>query len=192
MCFPSDIDIPSKSVKPSTPESAARSGAKSALSADLDMALLTDGGSRARGGSRTKTHGGGSEANGKRTPKSDGGGDERGGSPSCLAAGGGAPGGYGGRRVGGAGRAGNARGSLAQTRSGFRVGARVRNVSGRGVWGFGTIATVIPANVSPRWFCRRYRLPLVFGKRCATLTCTRYIVLGDDGRYHTPRKVEVA
>lgn len=73
----------------------------------------------------------------------------------------------------------------------LRVGLRVRNASGRGVWGFGSIVGVIPAGTRPRWYCRRHGLPLVFGERCAPVWRDRCIVLGDDGRLHSPRNVEV-
>lgn len=69
------------------------------------------------------------------------------------------------------------------------VGDVVWNVSGRGVWGFGTIVAVIPADVKPRYWCRRRGLPLVFGRRCARVPWERYIVRGDDGSLHTPRHV---
>ena len=112
---------------------------------------------------------------------------------ACLPAGpgaGGAAGGDGGRGAGGPGRAGNARGPHGQTQSGFGLGSRVRNASGQGVWGLGTIVAVIPCGVNPRWFCRRHKLPVVFGRRCDVVWRERYIVLGDDGRYHIPRRVE--
>lgn len=73
----------------------------------------------------------------------------------------------------------------------LRVGMRVRNASGRGVWGFGSIVGVVPAGTHPRWYCRRHSLPMVFGERCAPVWRDRCIVLGDDGRYHSPRNVEV-
>jgi len=104
---------------------------------------------------------------------------------------GGPGGGYGGQRGGRPGRPGNARGPLGQTRSGLGIGVRVRNVSGRGVWGFGSIVAVIPSGVNPRWFCRRNGMPVVFGRRCDVVYRERYIVLGDDGRHHIPRNVEV-
>lgn len=112
----------------------------------------------------------------------------------CLSAcpgAGGAAGGYGGRGAGWPGRAGNARGPQRQTQSGFGIGSRVRNASGRGVWGLGTIVAVIPCGVNPRWFCRRHKLPIVFGRRCEVVLRERYIVLGDDGRHHIPMRVEV-
>ena len=128
-----------------------------------------------------------SEESNERTPISK----ER---SACLPAGsgaGGAAGGCGGRGAGVPGRAGNARGPHGQTQSGFGIGSRVRNASGRGVWGFGSIVGVIPAGTRPRWYCRRHGLPLVFGERCAPVWRDRYIVLGDDGRLHSPRNVEV-
>ena len=73
----------------------------------------------------------------------------------------------------------------------LRVGMRVRNASGRGVWGFGSIVGVVPAGTHPRWYCRHNNLPMVFGERCAPVWRDRCIVLGDDGRYHSPRNVEV-
>lgn len=70
------------------------------------------------------------------------------------------------------------------------VGVRVRNASGRGVWGLGTIVGVVPAGVNPRWFCRRNNLPLLFRDRSVALWHDRYVVLGDDGRHHAPKNVE--
>lgn len=103
---------------------------------------------------------------------------------------GGAAGGYGGPGGTAAGRAGNARGTPAQTRTGFCVGERVRNASGRGVWGFGTIVAIVPSGVNPRWYCRRKKLPCVFGRRSEAVHWERYVVRGDDGRHHAPRRVE--
>ena len=73
----------------------------------------------------------------------------------------------------------------------LRVGMRVRNASGRGVWGFGSIKAVIPAGVSPHWYCKRHDLPMLFGKGVRRVWRDRCIVLGDDGRLHSPRNVEV-
>lgn len=83
----------------------------------------------------------------------------------------------------------NARGPLAQTQSGFGVGDRVVNASGRGAWGVGTIVAVIPAGVNPRWWCRRNGWPLMFG-RCETVHRPRYVVRDDRGKLVVPRKVE--
>lgn len=97
------------------------------------------------------------------------------------------------------GRLGRVQGTPAQTRTscGFAgrgrvacVGAKVRRV-GAGLWGFGTIVGVIPRGVNPRWYCRRHNLPLVFGVRSESANYERYVVACDDGRYHTPNKVEV-
>ena len=100
-----------------------------------------------------------------------------------------AGGGYGGQRPRSAGAEWNARGPLAQTQSGFGVGDRVVNASGRGVWGLGTIVAVIPAGVNPRWWCRRNGWPLMFG-RCETVHRPRYVVRDDRGKLVVPRKVE--
>ena len=89
------------------------------------------------------------------------------------------------------GRGASSRTSASSTALRLRVGLRVRNASGRGVWGFGSIVGVIPAGTRPRWYCRRHGLPLVFGERCAPVWRDRCIVLGDDGRLHSPRNVEV-
>ena len=101
-----------------------------------------------------------------------------------------APGGYGGKRQRRPGRPGTARGPLGQTQGRFVVGDRVRNASGRGVWGLGTIVAVIPSGENPRWFCIRNCLPILFGRRSEAMWCERYIVLGDDGCHHVPRKVK--
>lgn len=70
------------------------------------------------------------------------------------------------------------------------VGDAVRNTSGRGVWGLGTIIAVIPPDVWPRVWCKNHGLPLVFGAGCSPQFYERYIVRGDDGRLHTPKHVE--
>lgn len=80
--------------------------------------------------------------------------------------------------------AGSARG-----RERFAVGDVVRNASGRGVWGKGTVLAVIPPDVYPWVWCKRRGLPLVFGRRCGPEFYERYIVRGDDGALHTPRRV---
>lgn len=100
-----------------------------------------------------------------------------------------APGGYGGQRGGEAGRVWNARGTPAQTQGKFRVGDRVVNASGRGVWGFGSIVGIIPPGVNAWWWCRRHGLPAMFRGRSCPMWRERYIVLGDDGMYHAPRRV---
>lgn len=82
----------------------------------------------------------------------------------------------------------NARGPLAQTQSGFGVGDRVVNASGRGAWGVGTIVAVIPAGVNPRWWCRRNGWPLMFG-RCETVHRPRYVVRDDRGKLVVPRNI---
>lgn len=69
------------------------------------------------------------------------------------------------------------------------VGDEVVNVSGRGVWGFGTIVGVVPPDVWPRVWCKRHGLPLVFTARSGPAFFERYIVRGDDGELHTPRRV---
>ena len=104
------------------------------------------------------------------------------------AAGGGPGGGYGGQRSRGAGAEWNARGPLAQTQSGFCVGDRVVNASGRGAWGVGTIVAIIPAGVNPRWWCRRNGWPLMFG-RCETVHRPRYVVRDDRGKLVVPRNI---
>ena len=82
------------------------------------------------------------------------------------------------------------RGDLSSaSRRGVRVGDEVTNESGRGVWGKGTVVAVVPPDVAPWFWCKRRGLPLVFGRKCAPQFCERYIVLGDDGELHTPRRV---
>lgn len=117
--------------------------------------------------------------------------------------------GYGGFAPDQGGRVGRVQGTPAQTRtscgSGGRastpvgrsvvvrrpcVGAKVRRV-GAGIWGFGTIIGIVPCWVNPRWYCRRHDLPVVFGVRSESANYVRYIVECDDGRFHTPNKVEV-
>lgn len=82
------------------------------------------------------------------------------------------------------------RGDISSTRAPLRVGDKVRNTSGRGVWGLGSIVAVIPPDVWPRAWCRRHGLPLVFSAGCSPQFYERYIVRGDDGRLHTPMHVE--
>lgn len=77
----------------------------------------------------------------------------------------------------------------ARERERFAVGDVVRNASGRGVWGKGTVLAVIPPDVYPWVWCKRRGLPLVFGRRCEPQFYERYIVRGDDGALHTPRRV---
>lgn len=72
------------------------------------------------------------------------------------------------------------------------VGDEVTNASGRGVWGKGTVVAVVPPDVAPWFWCKRRGLPLVFGRKCAPQFYERYIVLGDDGELHTPRRVAPA
>ena len=106
-----------------------------------------------------------------------------------------APAGYGGQRASERGRQGTERGGGRQTRSGserVRVGSVVVNASGRGVWGKGTVVGVIPSGVNPRYYCRRHGWPNVFGKRCDVVWRERYVVMGDDGRRHIPRRVRLA
>ncbi len=81
-------------------------------------------------------------------------------------------------------------GRIRDVRAVARVGAKVRRV-GAGIWGFGTIVGIVPAGVNPRWYCRRHNLPVLFGVRSESANYVRYIVECDDGRYHTPNKVEV-
>lgn len=99
-------------------------------------------------------------------------------------------GGYGGRSGVAAWRVGTARGGVARTRGVFHIGDEVRNTSGRGVWGLGTIIGVVPAGKNPRYFCRRKGYPMVFDRMSERVWRERYIVQGDDGRYHVPRKME--
>lgn len=77
----------------------------------------------------------------------------------------------------------------ARERERFAVGDVVRNASGRGVWGKGTVLAVIPPDVYPWVWCKRRGLPMVFGRRCGPEFYERYIVRGDDGALHTPRRV---
>lgn len=77
----------------------------------------------------------------------------------------------------------------ARERERFAVGDVVRNASGRGVWGKGTVLAVIPPDVYPWVWCKRRGLPLVFGRMCEPQFYERYIVRGDDGALHTPRRV---
>lgn len=93
----------------------------------------------------------------------------------------------GGTVIGGVART---RGDISSTRAPLRVGDKVRNTSGRGVWGFGSIVAVIPHDVWPRAWCKRHGLPLVFSAESSPQFYERYIVRGDDGRLHTPMHVE--
>lgn len=89
------------------------------------------------------------------------------------------------------GRGSSSRTSASSTALRLLVGLRVRNASGRGVWGFGSIKAVIPAGVSPHWYCKRHDLPMLFGKGVRRVWRDRCIVIGDDGRLHSPMNVEV-
>ena len=111
---------------------------------------------------------------------------------SAGRSGGAGRGGYGGQGGGERGRRGTERGGGRQTRSGVVIGSVVRNVSGRGVWGKGTVVGVVPGGVNPRWYCRRHGLPNVFGRRSEAVWRERYVVMGADGRLHIPREVELA
>lgn len=83
-----------------------------------------------------------------------------------------------------------ARGPLAQRPSPVDMtGAVVRNASGRGVWGSGTVVAVVPPNVSPYFFCRRNGIPQMFRPETCSIPAPRYIVMGDDERLHAPERV---
>ena len=69
------------------------------------------------------------------------------------------------------------------------TGALVNNESGRGVWGSGTVVAVVPAGVSPYFFCRRNGIPQMFRPETCAVPAPRYIVMGDDGRLHAPERV---
>lgn len=69
------------------------------------------------------------------------------------------------------------------------TGCLVHNDSGRGVWGFGTVVAVVPAGVSPYFFCRRNGIPQMFRPETCSIPAPRYIVMGDDGRLHAPERV---
>ena len=100
-------------------------------------------------------------------------------------------------RAGGPG--GTLIGGVARTRGGFspassarvRPGDLVRNASGRGVWGKGTVIAVVPPDVFPWHWCRRHKIPQVFRRDCAPSFSERYVVRGDDGELHAPGRVEV-
>lgn len=70
-----------------------------------------------------------------------------------------------------------------------QIGSRVRNASGRGVWGFGVVEAVIPVGVAPWWFCMRRGIAQLFRRATPASVRERYVVRGDDGRLHTPERV---
>ena len=115
------------------------------------------------------------------------------GGAACPARTGGLAGGYGGRGSARGGGRGNARGGVAHAQTGSArivVGAVVENASGRGVWGKGVVEAVIPAGVAPRYFCQRRGFPIgLFRWRTEVVNEPRYIVRGEDGRLHAPRRV---
>lgn len=83
-----------------------------------------------------------------------------------------------------------ARGPLAQRPSPQSlVGCEVFNASGRGVWGRGEVVAVIPAGVSPYYFCRRFGLRQLFRRDTCAICSPRFIVKGDDGELHAPERV---
>lgn len=102
-------------------------------------------------------------------------------------------GGCGGHGLARGGRRGNARGGVAHAQTGSAgivVGDVVENASGRGVWGKGVVVGVIPTGVSPRYFCGRHGFPVgLFRWRTEVVNEPRYIVRGEDGRLHAPRRV---
>lgn len=69
------------------------------------------------------------------------------------------------------------------------IGAVVFNESGRGVWGRGEVVAVIPAGVSPYYFCKQNGLRQLFRKDTCVLWTPRFIVRGDDGKLHAPERV---
>lgn len=69
------------------------------------------------------------------------------------------------------------------------IGSVVFNDSGRGVWGQGEVVAVIPAGVSPYYFCKRNGLRQLFRRDTCSLCYPRFIVLGDDGALHAPERV---
>ncbi len=73
-----------------------------------------------------------------------------------------------------------------------RAGDVVWNASGRGVWGKGTVVAVVPTDVCPWYWCKRHKVPLVFRRDCGPSMEERYVVRGDDGELHTPRRVVLA
>ena len=77
--------------------------------------------------------------------------------------------------------------SKAQSQS--LIGSVVLNESGRGVWGQGEVVAVIPAGVSPYYFCKQNGLRQLFRKDTCVLWTPRFIVRGDDGKLHAPERV---
>lgn len=69
------------------------------------------------------------------------------------------------------------------------IGSVVLNESGRGVWGQGEVVAVIPAGVSPYYFCKQNGLRQLFRKDTCVLWTPRFIVRGDDGKLHAPERV---
>lgn len=69
------------------------------------------------------------------------------------------------------------------------IGSVVLNESGRGVWGQGEVVAVIPAGVSPYYFCKQNGLRQLFRKDTCVLWSPRFIVRGDDGKLHAPERV---
>lgn len=69
------------------------------------------------------------------------------------------------------------------------IGSVVLNESGRGVWGQGEVVAVIPAGVSPYYFCKHNGLRQLFRKDTCVLWTPRFIVRGDDGKLHAPERV---
>lgn len=69
------------------------------------------------------------------------------------------------------------------------IGSVVFNESGRGVWGQGEVVAVIPAGVSPYYFCKQNGLRQLFRKDTCVLWSPRFIVRGDDGKLHAPERV---
>lgn len=69
-----------------------------------------------------------------------------------------------------------------------RVGDRVVNASGRGMWRVGVVVAVIPAGTSPAAWCSRNGFPALFRKRTAPGIRERYIVAWG-GSLFTPEKV---
>lgn len=73
-------------------------------------------------------------------------------------------------------------------------GRRVRNLSGRGGWQMGAVVLEIPAGVSPWWWCQRKNRgehAKLFRRETEAVGRPRVVVLGDDLRYHAPRRWEV-
>jgi hypothetical protein len=69
------------------------------------------------------------------------------------------------------------------------IGSVVFNESGRGVWGRGEVVAVIPAGVTPYYFCKHNGLRQLFRKDTCVLWSPRLIVRGDDGKLHAPERV---